>query len=164
MSLDRRLRSELKRDSTSIVANVERNLEAVEVRAVRTSDGVASPLLFVAAVAIVLVVAFRFGLGQPPVGAPATSPSPRPSPSPSAISGPVCPIGRGSCRGPLQPGTYQSRSFDPAVTFTVADGWENTLDQGHQLDLSYTAGGQYTYPDGTTFHDEIGRASCRERV
>jgi hypothetical protein len=154
VSLERRLRSELQRDSTEIVADVERNLEAVEARAARPSGRVYSPLLLVASAAIVLLIAFRFG-GQPSVGVSPITPPPSASPSASAVSGPVCPIGRGSCRGPLQPGTYRSRSFNPAVTFTVADGWENTLDQGHQLDLSYTAGGQYTYPDGTTFHDGI---------
>ena len=62
---------------------------------------------------------------------------------------------RGSCLGPLRSGTYESTSFVPTLRYTVADGWTNTLDQRGQLDLQYAAGGEYTYPDGITFHDGI---------
>jgi hypothetical protein len=156
VSLDRRLKADLERDAMLIEPDVERNLEAVEARALGASSaGRLSPALLLAALAITILISLRLGLAGPSVGGPSQPPSAQP-PSPSAIfSGPVCPIGRGSCRGPLQPGTYQTRSFGPAVTFTVPAGWENTLDQRWQVDLSYTAGGQYTYPDGTTFHDGI---------
>lgn len=158
MSLDRRLRADLERDAARVVPDVERNLQAVEARAL-TPQSTWPSMALLAALAIVIVLGLGFRLGQPIAGGSGGSPaqaSPSPgAPSPSAFSGPVCPIGRGSCRGPLQPGTYDSRSFEPAVTFMVPQGWENTLDSLWQLDLSYTAGGQYTYPDGTTFHDGI---------
>jgi hypothetical protein len=57
--------------------------------------------------------------------------------------------------GPLPPGTYSTLQFAPQVTFTVPDGWVNTQNNLAELDLSYAAGGAYTYPDGTTFHDGI---------
>jgi hypothetical protein len=155
VSLDERLRSRLARDASSIVPDVERNLEAVEARAARRTSGALSPLLFLAVASLVVLLTIRFGLGHASVGGPGASQSGQGSAAAPANSGPVCPIGRGSCLGPLRPGTYQSRSFGPGVTFTVGEGWENTLDQRHQLDLSYTPGGQYTYPDGTTFHDAI---------
>jgi hypothetical protein len=91
---------------------------------------------------------------SPSPAAPSASPSGSPSASPSTAASP-CPSGQGSCLGQLQPGTYTSSTFQPAVRYTVPGGWMNTLDVRGELDLSYGAGGQYRYPDGLTFHDGI---------
>jgi len=78
------------------------------------------------------------------------------SPSPSRTASPfACPTGRGPCLGPLRPGNYPTRLFAPQVQYIVPAGWDNTLDSRGQVDLSYVAGGTYTYPDGITFHDGI---------
>ena len=50
--------------------------------------------------------------------------------------------------------TARRRSCRPSAT-PPTGGWANTLDVRGELDLSYAAGGQYTYPDGLTFHDGI---------
>lgn len=39
-----------------------------------------------------------------------------------------CPPHGGDCRGPLDAGTYTTRVFSPAITYTVPDGWENGED------------------------------------
>jgi hypothetical protein len=128
----------------------------------RLSTSMLVPAGAVAVVAIaVLGTAMLFGGGPgPSVGsrpsAPAPSASPSGSPSPSMSPSPFpCPSGQGTCLNLLQPGTHRSSSFAPAVNYTVAGGWANTLDLRGELDLSYATGGHYTYPDGTTFHDGI---------
>lgn len=51
-----------------------------------------------------------------------TSPTPNPSQ-------PGCPNSHGGvCLGPLDAGTYTTKSFAPAVTYTVPDGWTNLED------------------------------------
>jgi hypothetical protein len=77
---------------------------------------------------------------------------PSPSPSPSAFT---CPNGQGTCLGPLQPGIHSTSSFAPKISYTVPVGWSNTLDIRGEVDLSFAAGGDYTYPDGLTFHDGV---------
>ena len=79
--------------------------------------------------------------------APSTSPSPRVSPSSSA-----CTETAGYCLGA---GTYSSTAFLPKVTYTVPTGWVLATDDRGELDLQYGPGGQYTYPDGSTFHDGV---------
>lgn len=81
-------------------------------------------------------------IGSGPSAAPTASPHP-------------CPSGQGTCLGPLRSGTYDSTSFIPHLRYTVTDGWTNTLENRGQLDLQFSAGGQYTYPDGLRFHDGI---------
>ena len=114
-----------------------------------------TPVGAVAAVILVVVVGATLasfnGFG-PSIGS--ASPSPTPSPSPSPTPYP-CETGPETCLGTLAPGTYDSRSFLPAVRYTVADGWANSADNVGQLDLRYAAGGEYEYPDGITFHDGI---------
>jgi hypothetical protein len=93
----------------------------------------------------------------PSIGSKPATPSASPrtasaSPSPSPFA---CPPGQGSCLGPLQPGVYPTSAFVPQLGYTVPAGWVNTLDTLGQVDLSFTAGGDYTYPDGITFHDGI---------
>jgi hypothetical protein len=125
----------------------------------RLASWILSPAGAIAAVAAVAVFAaalFATGRTGPSIGSgpsmppPSGSPSLSPSPSPFA-----CPRGNGTCLGPLEPGTYRSSTFLPTVGYTVRGGdWSNALDIHGQFDLSY-ATGQYTYPDGLTFHDGI---------
>jgi hypothetical protein len=106
-------------------------------------------VLVAAAVAVVAIVSLTFDRFAPSVGIlPTTTPMPSPSPYP-------CGQGAGTCRGDLQPGTYSTSGFRPAFTYTVPAGWQNDLDVHSMLVLLDAAGGHYTYPDGTTFHDGI---------
>ena len=111
--------------------------------ALLTPVGAVAAVLLVVVVGAGLIAVYRSG---PSIGSGSSSPSPSPYP---------CPTAQGTCAGPLRSGTYQSTSFQPAVRYTVPDGWDNTLDDRGQLDLKYEAGGQYRYPDGLTFHDAI---------
>jgi hypothetical protein len=147
VSLDQRLRRDLDRDASGIVVDVERNLETVERRAQRRSS-VGAPIFLVAAAIVVAAIALRFGSLLPTSGGPNVTLSPTPTPYP-------CPLHQGTCLGPLQSGVYSTRSFAPRIGYTVPGGWDNTLDTRAQVDLSYLAGGTYTYPDGTKFHDAI---------
>ena len=123
----------------------------------RLSSWILSPAGAVAAAVVIALLgsAFYFsGRNGPSIGSgPSTPP---PSASPSASTSPFpCPSGQGTCLGLLQPGTHRSSSFLPAISYTADGGWANTLDVRGELDLSYATGGQYTYPDGLTFHDGI---------
>jgi hypothetical protein len=90
---------------------------------------------------------------NPSSATPGSSPaSPSPSSTPSAY---VCPSGQGTCLGPLDPGAHSTTSFVPTIGYTVPSGWVNTLDSHGEMDLLYSAGGEYTYPDGLTFHDAV---------
>jgi hypothetical protein len=152
VSLDRRLRDELQHDARRVEVDVERNLDAVEARA-RRRNGVGALAPLAAIALVVLVVAVRSGLGLPGVGGPGSSPnqgSPAPSSTPFS-----CPTASGACLGSLVPGTYTTSRFAPRIRYTVPAGWVNTQDTRGQVDLSYTAGGEYTYPDGIKFHDGI---------
>ena len=117
------------------------------------------PAVLAAAVLVAAVVGVAsLSLGRAPsVGtnpsfAPASSSPPRPSPSASPF---VCQSGQGTCLGPLPPGVHSTTSFVPTIRYTVPTGWVNTLDIRGEMDLLYSAGGQYRYPDGLTFHDAI---------
>ena len=109
-----------------------------------------------AAVVIALVGSAVFLSSQqgPSIGSGPSTPAPSASPSASTSPFP-CPSGQGTCLGLLQSGTHRSSSFVPALSYVADGGWANTLDVRGQLDLSYATGGQYTYPDGLTFHDGI---------
>ena len=50
---------------------------------------------------------------------------------------------------------YQPTTFRPKVRFSVPAGWSNEYDVADQFDLTFDAGGQYTYPDGITFSDSV---------
>lgn len=113
--------------------------------ALLTPVGAVAAALLVVAVG---VVAISLGGSGSSVGSASSSPSPTSSLYP-------CPRDQGTCLGPLESGTYDSTTFQPAVHYTVPEGWDNTLDNRGQLDLQYVAGGQYVYPDGVTFHDAI---------
>jgi hypothetical protein len=152
VSLDRRIRDELEHDAERVVVDVERNLRQVEARAGRRSRiGSLAPLAAAAVVVLVLVV--RFGPGLTGTGGPGPSPN-QGSPTPTA-SPFHCPAAGGSCLGSLQPGTFTTGRFTPQLSYTVPAGWVNTQDTLGQVDLSYSAGGTYTYPDGSTYHDGI---------
>jgi len=47
---------------------------------------------------------------------------------PHAVPEYGCPVGNGTCQGPLTAGTYRTGSFRPAIVYSVADGWTNTVD------------------------------------
>lgn len=153
MSLDRRLRSELEREGEQIVADVDRNLVAVQSRVRGDSRSSLLPLVL-ATLGLAVVIGVRFGaigpvdlFGQ---GPPSVEPSAA-SPSPAG----TCVAGQGRCLGVLAPGTYRGGDFRPTVEFTVPEGWAKTQDVLWQLDLQSVGGGQYSYPDNTTFHDGI---------
>jgi hypothetical protein len=55
--------------------------------------------------------------------------SAKPASSPSMSAPPACPNADGGvCVGPLQPGTYTTRSFQPTLTYTVPASWDNEED------------------------------------
>ncbi len=110
--------------------------------------GVAAVAMF--AVARLSLVAPAPSIGSPATASPSSSPSPSPSPSPY-----LCGQGAGTCRGSLEPGTYTTNGFRPELSYSVPAGWANDLDVNAMLVLLDAAGGQYRYPDGTTFRDGI---------
>lgn len=85
------------------------------------------PSICLALVAMVLLVACS-GTGRTPARTPTSRPNT------SAASQPAqrpanCPNGDGgTCRGPLEPGTYQTKMFNPPITYTVPAGWTNFED------------------------------------
>ena len=121
-------------------------------RPVATAAVVSALILAAASLAVYLP---RSG----PVGVPSPSPSVQSTPSPmptlSAVGPYDCQRSRGTCLGPLPAGVYQPTTFEPKIRFAVPDGWSNSYDVPGQFDLSYGAGGQYTYPDGITFSDGL---------
>ena len=58
------------------------------------------------------------------------SPSASPAPSHTVDRDALfeCPEYGGRCLGPIEAGTYTTRVFKPAITYTVPDGWENRED------------------------------------
>ncbi|HEU0237324.1 MAG TPA: hypothetical protein VFR14_12870 [Candidatus Limnocylindrales bacterium] len=98
-----------------------------------------------AAAVIVLIAAWNLmprapdGAGSPSASpgespAPTTAPSSSASPSPTA-GGFACDDPAFSCAGVLAPGDHTTIAFRPALTFTVATGWVNTLDRERALTL-----------------------------
>jgi hypothetical protein len=88
MSLDRRLRDELRREAAAIEPDVERQLGAVEARARRRGGIGASTLLLAAAIVVAAVILRvpdpRLGDGAGSSRSPSPVASSSPSPSPSA--------------------------------------------------------------------------------
>jgi hypothetical protein len=118
----------------------------------------ASGILGVAAVAAVLLLSNQgesIGARSTPnpIATVSTAPSPTSTASQASKVPPsACTADALTC---LSPGTYSSIGFSPKVSYTVPAGWIRMEDNRGQLDLQFAAGGQYTYPDGTTFHDAI---------
>jgi len=98
-----------------------------------------------------------------PRSGPAASPSPSATTSPTPTAVPTltvvqpyeCERSRGTCLGPLSAGVYETTTFVPRVRFSVPQGWSNLYDVPGQYDVRPDGGGQYTYPDGTTFSDRL---------
>ena len=81
VAFDHRLRNELNRDADRVVADVERNLGAVQTRA-RRQGSIGSPAILAAAALIALAIVIRFGSTPSSLGGPGTSiASPNPSPA-----------------------------------------------------------------------------------
>ena len=83
------------------------------------------------------------------------APTPSPIPTLTAVRPYECKSSNGTCLGPLPAGVYEPTTFKPTFRFSVPEGWSNPYDVPGQFDLSYDAGGQYTYPDGVEFHDAL---------
>ena len=49
---------------------------------------------------------------------------------PSGSAGPAfeCPAHGGQCLGPIEAGTYTTVTFEPAITYSVPEGWTNGED------------------------------------
>ncbi len=70
-----------------------------------------------------------------------------PSPTRSAA---YCPNPEGgTCLGPLQPGTYTTTTFEPGITYTVPEGWDNEEDTPGNF-LLIPPGGDLPGVDGAT--------------
>jgi hypothetical protein len=114
------------------------------------------------ACAVALVVG---GVGLIRSSAPATIPGGegQPTESPSAVTGETTDPWTGPCLdsqdgppgqvclGPLEEGTYTSQRFEPALTFTVPAGWNNSWDTGGAFRL-WTPG----WDPGTSLFDYPG--------
>ena len=92
-----------------------------------------------AAVLVLAVVGYnllpRFGFGGP-----GPSPTPSPAPTTSAATGlpqATCDEADATCAGKLTAGVVSSTLFQPKLTFTVPDGWNNTLDTNRKYTLHY---------------------------
>ena len=124
----------------------------------RHSSAMRMPVAATGLLAAAVVVAAGLALSNRS-GFIGTRPTPSVTASPSSSPSPSVAVLPSACTGPgetcLSPGTYTSSTFVPTVTYTVPAGWVRTPDVRGELDLRYGAGGQYTYPDGLTFHDAI---------
>jgi hypothetical protein len=112
MSLDRRLREELRQEAAALEPDVERHLVAVEAGARRRS-GVGASWLLLAAAIVVAAIILRFPNGQntgPAGPGPSVAPSLGPSGSPST-----------SASYPQIAGTYAA-TLDPANATVNKDG------------------------------------------
>ena len=107
-------------------------------------------------IAVVLVASAVFlGMGSRPNPGSGSRPA-TPRPSLTSLAPYACPdAGAGPCLGPLPAGAFETHAFLPWLGYVVPAGWTNTLDTRGQFDLSYGAGGAYTYPDEIGFHDGI---------
>lgn len=136
-----------------------RQSRSIDLRGWRPASVLRTPLaasgflaVVVAVVAVVLGLSSRGGsIATQPTPSVTATVSASPSrtatavPSPCAAEGSTC----------LSAGTYSSSGFAPMVTYTVPAGWIRTGDVRGEYDLRFAAGGEYTYPDGLTFHDAV---------
>lgn len=86
----------------------------------------------IAAAVLVAVVGYNLLPGTPSVG-PSIAPSPTVAPTPSRAAPTATPFpcddAAYPCAGPLGTGEHSSTLFQPKLTFTVDDGWVNSLDR-----------------------------------
>jgi len=97
-----------------------------------------NPTIKLAAAALAVVIVAVIGYNLLPAGSTGVGgPQPTASPAPTPIATPTptfdvngaCGGALSACRGSLTAGTYTSRAFAPAVTFTVPSGWYNKFDE-----------------------------------
>jgi hypothetical protein len=114
MSLDRRLRDELRQEADAIEPDVERHLGAVEAGARRRS-GLGASTLLVAAAIVVAAIILRFpgGFGSGPAGLPSSSVAPSIGVSAASPSTPAS--------YPQIAGTYTA-TLDPSDVTVKKDG------------------------------------------
>lgn len=115
MSLDRRLRDELRQEADGIEPDVERHLGAVEAGARRRSGGLGASTLLVAAAIVVAAMILRFpgGVSPGPGGVPSSSVAPSIGASAASPSAPAS--------YPQIAGTY-SVTLDPSNAAVKQDG------------------------------------------
>jgi hypothetical protein len=107
-------------------------------------------LAWLAAAVVVVAVAGYALLPRPAVNVGGPSPTPPVSPSPSptptaAATAFVCDDGgTTTCAGDLTAGANTSRTFSPAISFTVPAGWRNTFDIARTYTLR-PPGGTYSF-------------------
>ena len=130
MSLDRRLREELRHEADAIEPDVERQLGAVEAGA-RRRNGIGASWLLLAAAIVIAAIILRIPNGQDtgPAGrGPSVAPSPGVSASPPTLAA-----------YPQIAGTYAA-TLDPANAIVKADGvggsWTMRLDPTGAVVLS----------------------------
>lgn len=89
----------------------------------RKAEAAASASLVAAAFLTLLA-----GCSSPSSGAAPSTP-PAADSDPPTVGAPACPNPHGgSCLGPLAAGEYQTTTFKPKLSYTVADGWTNMED------------------------------------
>ena len=120
MSLDRRLREELRREAAAIEPDVDRHLGAVEAGARRRGSIGASTLLVAAAIVVAaIILRFPGGLGSEPGGGP--GPSIGASLSPVASASPLTSSSSTPTSYPEIAGTYVA-ALDAANAAVKRDG------------------------------------------
>ena len=96
------------------------------------------------AVAIVAVIGYNLlpngsnATGGPQPTAKPSTPNPTATPSVEVIGECIDPVSK--CRGTLAAGTYGSREFGGALTYTVPSGWVNNIDRLRAFGLSSDKG------------------------
>ena len=110
-----------------------------------------STLVTLSLVARTVVVATALALtgGCASSGTPGPQAS-TPQPQGSTSDAFVCPPEHGSCRGPLQAGSFTATQFRPAFNYVVPGGWENVDDKPGFFFLvteKTTRGGVYMFRD-----------------
>lgn len=120
MSLERRLRDELRRDADRITPDIDRNLGAVEARAARRNPVGAATLLIATAV-IALAIGLRLG----------TTPTPQ--------------VGASAPPSPIAPATSSVAAESPAASFAaIAGTYVISLDPADPTVKSTGIGGTWT--------------------
>lgn len=128
MSVDERLRSRLAAQARAIEPDVEAGLAATLTRhrRRRTLQWAGAAGLVVAACAAIVVALTWHG-----------NPQPRPAPArTTTVHTCSLPSAGGACLDDLRAGTYRTRLFQPAIEYTVPDGWRNDEDRAENFVLT----------------------------